>query len=142
VYTMLHRIYGVYDETQLRTFVRANHPRLENLNRIRRGDILTLPAVPTRENPLPPNRHWVVVTTKNTLGEAYDLIRQYPGGGDGVRLFPYWNRQEGLVFAVLVRQGFADETAADACIRRLPPDFSSGARVISRWSEGTNYYAR
>jgi general secretion pathway protein A len=37
VYTMLHRIYGVYDETQLRTFVRANHPRLENLNRIRRG---------------------------------------------------------------------------------------------------------
>jgi general secretion pathway protein A len=142
VYAMLHQIYGAYDETQLRTFVRANHPRLENLNRIRQGDILALPAVPARENPLPPNRHWVVVTTRSTLGEAYELIRQYPGGGDVVRLFPYWNRQEGLVFAVLVQQGFADEAAADACMRRLPPDFSSGARVISRWSEGTNYYAR
>lgn len=142
VYVMLHRIYGAYDESHLRAFVRANHPHVRNLNLIRQGDILTLPAVPTKENPLPPNQHWISVTSRATLGEAYEMIRQYPGGADGVRLFPYWNNKEGLVFAVLVRQGFVDKAAADAYIGRLPADFSSGSKVISIWAEGTKYYAR
>ncbi|MCX5820497.1 MAG: AAA family ATPase [Deltaproteobacteria bacterium] len=141
VYGMLSRIYGAYDEGQLQAFVRAN-PRIENIHRIRRGDVVTLPAVPVRENPLPPEQSWVAVTTKGNLGEAYESLRRYPNAEGGIRLFPYWNTREGMVFAVLIRNGFPDEKAAGAFIQRLPAEFPPGARVIARWPEGTEFYAR
>ena len=141
VYGMLHRIYGDYDEEQLQAFVRANH-RIENINLIRRGDVVTLPAVPVRTNPLPPEQSWVAVTTKGSLGEAYESLRRYPNAEGGIRLFPYWNPREGMVFAVLIRNGFPDEKAAGAFIQRLPAEFPPGARVIARWPEGTEFYAR
>jgi len=141
VYGMLYRIYGAYDEEQLQAFVRAN-PRIENINRIRRGDVVTLPAVPVRTNPLPPEQSWVAVTTKGSLGEAYESLRRYPHAEGGIRLFPYWNPREGMVFAVLIRNGFPDEKAAGAFIQRLPAEFPPGARVIARWPEGTEFYAR
>ena len=141
VYGMLHRIYGAYDEEQLQAFVRANH-RIEDINRIRRGDVVTLPAVPVRTNPLPPEQSWVALTTKGSLGEAYESLRRYPNAEGGIRLFPYWNPREGMVFAVLIRNGFPDEKAAGAFIQRLPDEFPPGARVISRWPEGTEFYAR
>ena len=141
VYGMLHRIYGAYDEEQLQAFVRANH-RIQDINRIRRGDVVTLPAVPVRTNPLPPEQSWVALTTKGSLGEAYESLRRYPNAEGGIRLFPYWNPGEGMVFAVLIRNGFPDEKAAGAFIQSLPAEFSPGARVISRWPEGTEFYAR
>ena len=141
VYGMLHRIYGDYDEEQLQAFVRANY-RIENINRIRSGDIVTLPAVPVRTNPLPPEQSWVAVTTKGSLGEGYESLRRYPQVEGGLRLFPYWNPREGMVFAVLIRNGFPDEKAAGAFIQRLPAEFPPGARVIARWPEGTEFYAR
>ena len=141
VYGMLHRIYGDYDEEQLQAFVRAN-PRIENINRIRIGDVVTLPAVPVRTNPLPPEQSWVAVTTKGSLGEAYESLRRYPNAEGGIRLFPYWNTREGMVFAVLIRNGFPDEKAAGAFIQRLPAEFPPGARMITRWPEGTEFYAR
>jgi len=141
VYSMLHRIYGDYDEEQLQAFVRANH-RIENINRIRSGDIITLPAVPVRTNPLPPEQSWVAVTTKGSLGEGYESLRRYPQVEGGLRLFPYWNPREGMVFAVLIRNGFPDEKAAGVFIQRLPAEFPPGARVIARWPEGTEFYTR
>ncbi len=140
-YGMLRRIYGAYDEEQLQAFVRGNH-RIKNINRIIRGEVITFPAIPVETNPLPPDESWVAVTTKGSLGEAYEALGRYPRREGRVRLFPYWNGEEGLVFAVLLRQGFPDEKAAGAFIQRLPAEFSPGARVIARWPEGTEFYAR
>ena len=141
VYGMLYRIYGAYDEEQLRAFVRAN-PRIENISRIRKGDVVTFPAVPLRTNPLPPEQSWVAVTAKENLGEGCDALRRYPRTEGGIRLFPYWNPRDGMVFALLIRNGFPDEKAAGAFIQGLPAEFPPGARVISRWPEGTEFYAR
>lgn len=141
VYGMLHRIYGAYDEEQLKAFVRAN-PRIENISRIRKGDVVTFPAVPVKANPLPPEQSWVAVTTKENLGEGCESLRRYPRAEGSVRLFPYWAPREGMVFAVLIRNGFPDEKAAGAFIQSLPAEFLPGARVIARWPEGTEFYAR
>ena len=141
VYGILRRVYGDYDEEQLRAFVRAN-PRIGNINLIRTGDVITLPAVPARTNPLPPEQAWVAVTTKGSLGEAYESVRRSPRAEGGIRIFPYWNPQEGMVYAVLIKNGFSDEKAAGAFIQRLPAEFSPGARVIATWPEGTEFYAR
>ena len=141
VYGLLCRIYGVYDNAHLRAFVRANNS-IEDINRIFWGNVITLPAIPVPMNPLPPEQYWVAVTTKGSLGEAYEFLRGYPNAEDSVRLLPYWNPREGMVFAVLIRNGFPDEKAAVAYTRWLPAEFSPGARVISRWPEGTEFYAR
>jgi hypothetical protein len=141
VYGILYRIYGAYDEEQLQAFSRANQ-RIADINRVRKGDVVTLPAIPVRTNPLPPERSWVAMTTKGNLGEAYESLRSYPQVEGGIRLFPYWNPREGMVFAVLARNGFPDEKAAGTFIQRLPAEFPSGARVIVRWPEETEYYAR
>ncbi|MCE5264043.1 MAG: AAA family ATPase [Deltaproteobacteria bacterium] len=141
VYGLLRRVYGAYDEEQLQAFVRTNH-RIADINRIRKGDVITLPAVPVRTNPLAPDQSWVAVAMKGSLGEAYESLRSYPQVEGGIRLFPYWNPKEGMVFALLSRSGFPDEKAAGAFIQRLPADFPPGARVIARWSEETEFYAR
>jgi hypothetical protein len=84
----------------------------------------------------------VAVTAKENLGEGCDALRRYPRMEGGIRLFPYWNPREGTVFALLIRSGFPDEKAAGAFIQGLPAEFSPGVRVISRWPEGTEFYAR
>ena len=141
VYGMLYRVYGDYDEEQLKAFLRANR-RLENINLIRRGDVVTLPAIAVRTNPLPPDQFWVAVAAKRSLGEAYESLRRYPDLEGGIRLFPYWNPQEGVIFALLVRKGFRDEKAAGEFIRRMPAESATGARVVDGWPEGTEFYAR
>jgi hypothetical protein len=141
VYGMLFRVYGAYDEEQLQAFVRAN-PRIKNINMLLKGDIVTLPAVSVGTNPLPPEQSWVAVATKGSLGEAYESLRRYSQAEGGVRLFPSWNPREGMVFDVLIRKGFPDEKAAGAFIQRLPAEFPPGARVIAKWTEGTEFYAR
>ncbi len=142
VYGILYHVYGSYDEEQLQAFVRANQ-RIKNINLVLRGEVITFPAIPARNNPLPSGKSWVAVTAKGSLGEAYEMLGSYPDAEAGeVRLFPYWNKQEGMVYAVLAKKGFPDKHEANAFIKNLPPEFSSGARVVAGWPEGTEFYAR
>jgi general secretion pathway protein A len=142
VYGILNHIYGAYDEQQLQVFVRANQ-HIKNINRVIRGEVIAFPAIPAKNNPLPPGKAWVAMAMKGSLGEAYETLGSYPDAvARDARLFPFWNQKEGMVYAILARSGFSDNGAADAFIRRLPSDMASGARVISHWPEGTEFYAR
>jgi len=136
VLRILERMYGKNAMRQLESVARAN-PHIKDLNRVRKGDVINIPARPQRNNArLPEGKYWVQVARLDNLKAAYALLtesRNLPG----LFLLPYWNEREGTGFAVLLHDGFDEETAALSAVKGLPPPFSAGARVVKGWSEDT-----
>ena len=137
---LLRNIYGNYNRSQMNAFLRANPHLLKNVNYLQVGEIISVPAVGQALSPLPGERCWVQVGSGKDLGTAYKLIKDRARYLPPVRLFPYWNMQEGLVFAICLKEGFGDEAAASQIVKQLPPDLAGQAKVIRHWSEGTEFY--
>jgi general secretion pathway protein A len=138
---LLSRIYGPYNSSQLGAFLKAN-PHVSDMNRIRAGDAFTLPAVTRGYNPLPEGRYWICLKNERSLQDTYRFLKNNPKHLPPLRLFPYWNPGEGLVFCLLLKEGYSLETAASAAIRQFPADLAGKAIVIGSWDEKTEFYAR
>lgn len=137
VSTMLERLYGKGSILHLAEVRRIN-PQIRDLNRVIKGDVVNVPAQRSKNNSLPAGKYWLQLATPANLAEAYKFIT---GNHQMPLLFlhPYWNKNEGTVYAVLLKEGFNSEPAADAFIKTLPPALASKARVISGWPDGTVY---
>jgi hypothetical protein len=83
--------------------------------------------------PVEPNICWVEIARKEKLQEAYKYLRDYPGDRPPIRLIPYWNREEGLNFALVDKKLFADEASARQYLKRLPPGIASTAEIRTGW---------
>ncbi|PIP08566.1 MAG: hypothetical protein COX51_03855 [Syntrophobacteraceae bacterium CG23_combo_of_CG06-09_8_20_14_all_50_8] len=105
---------------------------------VKKGDTINIPARLTESNPLPEGKYWVQVAVTNNLKAAYELLTESPNL-PRFFLLPYWNKQDGVIFSVLLRDGFTDEASALSAIKGLPPPFASSARVINGWGEGTAF---
>lgn len=133
-------IYGDFDLEQFKAVVEVN-PHIQDLNRIQVGEKINFPALPSVHNPLPPGKYWVQILSKDNLDEAYHFLKSYPNPNN-LRFLPYWNSSEGLVFAILLKDGFPDEGAALDSIKQLPPQIASSADVVNRWKENTVFFSR
>jgi len=134
---MLERIYGKDAISQLKSVARAN-PHIRDMDLVKKGDTINIPARLTESNPLPEGKYWVQVAVTNNLKAAYELLTESPNL-PRFFLLPYWNKQDGVIFSVLLRDGFTDEASALSAIKGLPPPFASSARVINGWGEGTAF---
>lgn len=101
---MLERIYGKGAIPQLETVARAN-PHIRDLDMVKKGDTINIPARPTESNPLPEGKYWVQIASVGNLKAAYELLTE---SQNLPRLFllPYWNKQDGVTFSVLLRDGY------------------------------------
>jgi general secretion pathway protein A len=134
---MLERLYGREVIYRLDAVRRVN-PQIRDINWIKKGDIVTVPILRSKDNPLPAGKYWLQVATPANLPEAYKFMtenNQLPR----LLLHTYWNKNEGTVYSVLLKEGFNSESAADAFIKTLPSALASKARVISGWPDGTVY---
>lgn len=120
---------------QLRSVARLN-PHIKDLNWVRKGDVIRIPIRPRAVNPLPQGKYWVQMAAFGDLKEAYDLLNM-PYDLPRRFLLSYWTATEGTTFAVLLKEGFDDESAALSAIKALPQPFAISARVVSTWPEGT-----
>jgi len=57
-------------------------------------------------------------------------------------MLPYWNPKEGLIFALVLRQGYDREDAATEAIRSLPQPLATEAKLLSRPDGDTVFFAR
>ena len=131
-------IFASYDPEVFRKFVRAN-PRIDNIALVQTGEILIIPAIPASRDNMP-KKAFIEVARARTLTEAYDLLRSHAGNRSGLMFFPFWNRREGLVFALLVKKPFNDRQTALEALKHLNPPVPGDARVLDSWDDDTVFY--
>ena len=133
VSTMLEHLYGKESVYRLESARRVN-AQLKDINWVKKGDIVNVPALRSKGTPLPAGKYWLQLASPDSVQEAYNFMtknNQLP------RLFlhTYWNKSAGTVHSVLLREGFNSETAVNAFIKTLPSSLASKARVISGWPD-------
>ena len=120
---------------------RAN-PHIKNLNRVQAGELIHLPVLPVEKSPLAANRYWVQIIASQNLEETYEFYRTYKLEVPSLRFLPYWNPRQGMVFSIMLKDGFPDETAARLSITRLPDALASEAGVLKNLEQDTVFYTR
>ena len=131
--TILERIYGRDATTQMALFAKAN-PHLKNLEVLKQGESISLPARAKVSQPLPPGKYWIQISSLKSLSDAYQFI-SLPANAGRVFLLSYWKPQEGLTFAILLKDGFDDEATAQSFRKTLPSSYEMTASVVSGWND-------
>lgn len=139
VWWMIHDFYGDVDLRQLRAFALAN-PHIKNLNRVRAGERVSLPAIPAKSNPLPSGYFWVHLAQGEDIDKMYDAYKRYETIVPYVKFIPYWNDREGLVFAIYLKDGYPDMDSALAELTKLPKPISAKAKVSTTFTEDTVFF--
>jgi len=134
---LLLAIYGKTGPARFPAIVRAN-PHIEDLNWVRTGEEIAFPAIPLPPEPWPRDGKRVMVASARSLAEAYELYKGYAGY---VRLLPFWNPREGMVFALATRKVFAGENEARQAMRQLPAPLRAGAKIMAKPGDDTVFFA-
>lgn len=83
---------------------------------------------------------WVQIARANTLQEAQSLLKSYAGSTPRVRLLPFWNQREGMVFALILKEHFSDGKIAKRAIKQLSSTMLRDAKVLDTWDKDTVFY--
>jgi hypothetical protein len=137
---VIQQVYGNYNSRYFRSLILAN-PVIDDPDRVDVGQTIYLPAIPVSVGPINQKAWWVLIAEKDNLQTAFDYLRNYPEDKPAVRMIPYWNNQAGNRFAIILKAHFSDEDSARQQLKRLPVELTSQGRVLSRWENGTVFFA-
>jgi len=139
---ILHEVYGNYDDGLIRDFRKLN-PHIADINKIQQGDSVKIPALPANMDPFHEGKYLIRIAAKSNLNDALDYIRLYPQNLPPVKLLPYWNRQEGLVFAVTLKERFSNLDSALAKKKAMSSSaYPDEAETLCAGAHGTEFYVR
>lgn len=141
VWWMIYDFYGDVDLRQLNAFALAN-PHIKNLNRVKAGERVKLPAIPAASNPFPPGKFWIHLASGENVDELYDVYKYHETILRHVKFIPYWNGREGLVFAIFLKDGYPDMESALAEVKKLPQSISAKAKVSTNFSDDTIFFRK
>lgn len=137
---VIQRVYGRYNSKYFRSLILAN-PDIIDPDRVEIGQTIYLPAIPAIVQPGKEKIWWILIEETGSLEMAYDYLRLYPEQAPAVRMIPYWTRQSGTRFALVLKEYFYDEASAQQHLSKMPPDFSSQGKVSPLGDENTVYFA-
>ncbi|HRY36177.1 MAG TPA: AAA family ATPase [Smithellaceae bacterium] len=139
---MLQEVYGNYDDGLIRAFRKLN-PHIADINKIQQGDSVKIPALPTNMDLFHERKYLIRIAAKSNLNDALDYIRVYPQNLPPVKLLPYWNRQEGLVFAVTLTERFSNLDSALAKKNAMSSSaYPGAAEALCAGQHETEFYVR
>jgi general secretion pathway protein A len=141
IWRLLNDFYGDFDREKLRKVARAN-PHIKNLSRVSVGEIIELPAIPAKSNPLASGKCWVRIARSEKIDEIYELYKNYQPALPSLNFLPYWNSREGLAFAIVLKDGFSNMEEALGAARRLPQPLAGNAEVFAKVSDDTIFFKR
>lgn len=134
-------IYGTFDAKRFAMLAKAN-PHIRNLDLVKVGEKIHLPALKVEGNPLSRKPYWVEVMHSRKLADAYEALKSLSDDSSPLWLVPHWNGKEGITFSLLMREGFSDEKAAAAKAGRLPARYASDSRIVGAWPGDTVFFSR
>ncbi|MBF0398761.1 MAG: hypothetical protein HQK78_18435, partial [Desulfobacterales bacterium] len=137
---LIHRIYGEFNPILLKAVLNLN-PNVHYVNQVQINETIIFPAIIAKVQPVSKKAFWIEIDRKYSLIEAIDFFRFFPKGLPPVRLIPYWNKEEGLVFSVVLKEYFFDEYKAKIKLQEMPDIFSLKKKVVSLWNGDNLYFA-
>jgi general secretion pathway protein A len=138
---LIQTIYGRFTPGYLDAIAEAN-PHIPNPNRLNVGDVIHFPALPAEVRPLPVPVWWIQLDDYPQLDQAISELKQTQREGIAARLIPYWNHEEGLVFALVLKGCFYDrQVAENTLIHTLPTADQTKAAVRSLWRDDTVFFS-
>ncbi|MFA5179933.1 MAG: AAA family ATPase [Syntrophales bacterium] len=135
VIQLLRDVYGSSGPDRFQAIIEAN-PHIDDINIVRTGERIIFPAVPAATS-WPQDGKLVRVANKTNLDEAYGYYKKCPVY---VRMLPFWNPRDGMVFAFVLKKVFYSEKEARSAISNLPASLAAKAEIMEKPGEDTVYY--
>lgn len=135
---IIHRVYGVYTYRRLQSVMKYN-PQITNINNVRPGMKITIPALVAETAPPRDKPYLIEAATAGNLEEAFSQLHNLPSDLPPMRLFAYWNRKQGTVFALYLKETYYDELSATKVLEKLQ-NWNTKARVIDSWDSDTVFF--
>jgi hypothetical protein len=142
VMQLLRDIYGRTGTDRFNAVIAAN-PHIDDINRVRVGEMVSFPAVPAAA-PWPEHGQMVRIAYEDKLDDAYRLFKKHNSAKKNtspVRIMPFWNPREGMVFALVLRQVFYSEEEARRAIGNQPPALAATAAIMEKPGADTIFFA-
>jgi general secretion pathway protein A len=130
------KIYGTLSEGQFKALAEAN-PDVKNFAQIPVGEKINFPAVPRALSH--GSAYRIRIAQKNTLEDAYKFVKD--NADYNLRILPYWNRYNGLVFDVMLNGKYSDEASARRKIQALPPRLAASAWPLNHYASDTVFFS-
>ena len=137
---VIQKVYGSFNSKYFRSLILAN-PVIDDPDLVDVDQTIYLPAIPVSVGITGRKACWVMLDEKDDLNAAYDYLRNYPANAPPARLLPYWNRQAGTRFAIVLKKYFSDSTSALEQLDRVPTVLAPGGKVLSSWNKDTVFFA-
>jgi general secretion pathway protein A len=126
LWRLLEKVYGLCTPEHLKAVLLIN-PDIKNQDHVEVGQKITLPAIALEEKIFPSGARLVKLEEKKSLSEAIEYCRSHPGATPPVRLFLYWNKEDGFKHTICLKQIFNDQESALKRCNSLP----MGGEVIT-----------
>jgi Type II secretory pathway, component ExeA (predicted ATPase) len=143
IWWTLNNIYGAVSPEITNAVTTAN-PHIKNKDIISEGDIIVLPSIPADIKPVNKNDIVVIVEKGKNLETVYNIFR---GNTDqenmpDLAFLPFWNKKEGVEFAIVIDKCFKNIRAAEEAVGKLPPVIAAKTKILSQWDADTVFFNR
>jgi hypothetical protein len=137
---LIQMIYGRFTPAYLEAIAAAN-PHIPDPDTLSVGDVIHFPALPVAVRPLPVSVWWVQLAVYPRLDEAVEALKRRPWNGSTARLVPYWNPEQGLVFALVLADCFYDRQVAENILKHTASANEQPVQVLSLWRDDTVFFS-
>ncbi len=143
IWWTLYNIYGAVTPEIINKVIAAN-PHIRNKNIIAEGDILDLPSIPADVQPVNKGDIIVIVESGKNLETVYNIFRNNPDEKSLPQLtfLSFWNKKEGIEFAIVIDKCFKNIRAAQEAVGKLPPMITAKTKILSQWNADTVFFNR
>jgi hypothetical protein len=143
IWWTLHNIYGAASPEIINTVTTAN-PHIRNKDIISEGDIIVLPSIPADIKPVNKGDIIVIVENGKDLEKVYNIFRENPDQQNmpPLAFLSFWNKKEGIEFAIVIDKCFKNIRAAQEAVGKLPPMIAAKTKILSQWDASTVFFNR
>jgi general secretion pathway protein A len=143
IWWTLNNIYGAVNPEITNAVTTAN-PHINNKDIISEGDIIVLPSIPADIKPVNKNDIVVIVEKGKNLETVYNIFRVNTDQENmpDLAFFPFWNKKEGVEFAIVIDKCFKNIRAAEEAVGKLPPVIAAKTKILSQWDADTVFFNR
>jgi hypothetical protein len=144
--TLWGMLLDVYENTSsemIKAVISVNK-QISNPNKIIAGKLLNLPAIPADISPLKEGEFIIQLANGKNMQAVHRFFQKNSIKRSVPKLifFPYWNKKEGITFAVIMDKCFNDSQEAQEAITKLPEPIAGKTKIISQWDKDTIFFNR
>ncbi len=144
--TLWWTAYNIYGEArpEIINALTAANPHIKNKNIIVEGEKIELPLIPADIKPITDGDIIAAVESGKDLEIVYNVFQDdsFRQKMPAVVFFSFWNKKDGINFAIVIDKCFRDIRAAQEAIGKLPPPAAEKTKILSQWDADTVFFNR